>query len=133
MVKIKTAHNLLPCQVDGLPEECQRTTVGAIYLRPSSIITLTKDELEYLKAKRPDLHGMFSVLPSPSRPKAKKIEGESAKKETASSEPQHKPKPKVSKAAKKSTTKRSSNKWEDLKKQKKTEATKKEMDSTKSE
>ena len=70
MPQVIVEHGVTPCQIDGFPEKCERSRKGALYVRPSSSLEMTNDELAHVKATLPELYKKLRVVEQP-RPRAR--------------------------------------------------------------
>lgn len=53
--------NVHPCQVDGFPSGAARSRKGAIHIRPISTISVTDDELAFIKETQPELFSRLVI------------------------------------------------------------------------
>lgn len=51
-----------PCQVDGFSDGVERSVKGALHLRPNSLATITRDELEYVQRVHPEIVSRLRVV-----------------------------------------------------------------------
>lgn len=66
-------YGVTPCQVDGFPEKCERSRKGALYIRPRSSLTLTNDELDFIKVKYPNLFKKLRIVEDFQKKKASTV------------------------------------------------------------
>jgi len=58
----KLPHGFMPFQLENFPAGCARSCEGALHLRPNSLAKMTKAEADCLKAERPDVARLMTLI-----------------------------------------------------------------------
>lgn len=62
---VATPAAFLPVQIEGFPEDCERTRKGALHLRPATVENLSEGEVAHIKEKYPDVHRLLAISDQP--------------------------------------------------------------------
>lgn len=65
MPQVIVGNGVMPCQIDGFSEKCERSRKGALYIRPRSSLEMTHDELDHIKVTHPELYKKLRVVEQP--------------------------------------------------------------------
>lgn len=71
-IQVQVSKAACPFQIDGFPEDAQRSVEGALHFRPGALRSVTSDELKFIQTRFPGYYDQLRIVqvekPKPPKP-----------------------------------------------------------------